>query len=198
MQWYHDITAFKATIVPVGEDQAPLIEQTNEIVRRINRQAGRDVFVEAQALIPRVGRLPGIDGKSKMSKSQGNAIPLSASPDQISEAIKRMFTDPNHLRASEITMADVFKHNSYDTAMFGKWHLGANYPYRPMDRGFDEWLGLGDGGTNTSDCYFWNDRVNDMYWHNGEREYREGFNPDVFFGAAMDYVKDHDGESPFL
>ena len=101
MQWYHDITAFKATIVPVGEDQAPLIEQTNEIVRRINRQAGRDVFVEAQALIPRVGRLPGIDGKSKMSKSQGNAIPLSASPDQISEAIKRMFTDPNHLRAAD-------------------------------------------------------------------------------------------------
>lgn len=96
-----DITAFKATIVPVGEDQAPLIEQTNEIVRRINRQAGRDVFVEAQALIPCVGRLPGIDGKSKMSKSQGNAIPLSASPDQISEAIKRMFTDPNHLRAAD-------------------------------------------------------------------------------------------------
>jgi tryptophanyl-tRNA synthetase len=75
-----DITAFKATVVPVGEDQAPLIEQTNEIVRRINRQVGRDVLVEAKALIPAIGRLPGVDGKSKMSKSQGNAIPLSASP----------------------------------------------------------------------------------------------------------------------
>jgi tryptophanyl-tRNA synthetase len=96
-----DITAFKATIVPVGEDQAPLIEQTNEIVRRINRQAGKDVLPEARALIPRIGRLPGSDGKSKMSKSQGNTIPLSATPDQISEAVRRMFTDPNHLRSAD-------------------------------------------------------------------------------------------------
>jgi tryptophanyl-tRNA synthetase len=96
-----DITAFKATVVPVGEDQAPLIEQTNEIVRRINRQTGRDLLLEAQALIPRTGRLPGIDGKSKMSKSQGNAIPLSAPPEAISEAVKRMYTDPGHLRAPD-------------------------------------------------------------------------------------------------
>jgi len=96
-----DITAFKATVVPVGEDQAPLIEQTNEIVRRINRQVGRDVLMEAKALIPAIGRLPGVDGKSKMSKSQGNAIPLSASPSEISDAVRRMFTDPNHLRASD-------------------------------------------------------------------------------------------------
>jgi tryptophanyl-tRNA synthetase len=96
-----DITAFKATIVPVGEDQAPLIEQTNEIVRRINRQAGKEVLPEARALIPRIGRLPGSDGKSKMSKSQGNTIPLSATPDQISEAVRRMFTDPNHLRSAD-------------------------------------------------------------------------------------------------
>ncbi len=63
-----DITAFKATVVPVGEDQAPIIEQTNEIVRRLNRQAGRDLLPEAQALIPAVGRLPGVDGRAKMSK----------------------------------------------------------------------------------------------------------------------------------
>lgn len=96
-----DITAFKATIVPVGEDQAPLIEQSNEIIRRINRQAAQDVLPEAQALIPRIGRLPGVDGKSKMSKSQGNAIPLSATPDEISDAVRRMVTDPKHLRASD-------------------------------------------------------------------------------------------------
>ncbi len=96
-----DITAFKATVVPVGEDQAPLIEQTNEIVRRINRQIGRDVLREAQALIPPVGRLPGVDGKSKMSKSQGNTIPLSAAPEDISAAVRQMFTDPQHLRASD-------------------------------------------------------------------------------------------------
>ncbi|HZH09269.1 MAG TPA: tryptophan--tRNA ligase [Microvirga sp.] len=96
-----DITGFKATLVPVGEDQAPLIEQTNEIVRRLNRQVGRQLLLEAKALIPEVGRLPGVDGRAKMSKSQGNAIPLSASPEEISAAVRRMYTDPNHLKASD-------------------------------------------------------------------------------------------------
>lgn len=96
-----DTTAFKATVVPVGDDQAPMIEQTNEIVRRINREIGRDLLPEARALIPRVGRLPGLDGKSKMSKSLGNTIPLSATPDEIRDVVRRMFTDPNHLRASD-------------------------------------------------------------------------------------------------
>ncbi|WP_426409690.1 tryptophan--tRNA ligase [Bradyrhizobium ganzhouense] len=96
-----DITAFKATVVPVGDDQLPLIEQTNELVRRINRQVGYEVLSEAHAMIPPIGRLPGVDGRSKMSKSQGNAIPLSATPDQIHAAVQRMFTDPGHLKASD-------------------------------------------------------------------------------------------------
>ena len=96
-----DITAFKATVVPVGDDQVPMIEQTNEIVRRINRQCGRAVLPEATAMVPEAARLPGIDGNGKMSKSQGNAILLSASADDIRAAVKRMFTDPNHLRASD-------------------------------------------------------------------------------------------------
>ncbi|GAB6166073.1 arylsulfatase [Thermostilla marina] len=104
----------------------------------------------------------------------------------------------NHLRRGEVTMAEVFRHNGYQTAMFGKWHLGANYPYRPMDRGFDEWLGCGDGGVGTSDDFFWNDRVNDHYWHNGEREYRPGFNPDVFFDATMEYIRNRDRNRPFF
>lgn len=93
-----DITAFKAGLVPVGEDQAPIIEQTNEIVRRINRRAGHEMLPEAKALIPRVGRLSGVDGKAKMSKSQGNAIPLSAAPNEIVAAVRSMYTDPDHLR----------------------------------------------------------------------------------------------------
>lgn len=96
-----DITAFKATIVPVGDDQAPLIEQTNEIVRRINAVAGKAILPEAQAIIPLAGRLPGIDGKAKMSKSGGNAIALSALPEEISFAVNAMFTDPNHLRVED-------------------------------------------------------------------------------------------------
>ncbi|CAG9163794.1 tryptophan--tRNA ligase [Cupriavidus pinatubonensis] len=96
-----DITAFKADIVPVGEDQAPLIEQTNEIVRRINHQVGREVLKECQALIPKFGRLPGVDGKAKMSKSQGNAIALGASPEQVKSAVHSMYTDPDHLKVSD-------------------------------------------------------------------------------------------------
>lgn len=96
-----DITAFKASVVPVGEDQAPLVEQTNEIVRRVNRQAGVAVLPEAQALIPTMGRLPGVDGRAKMSKSQNNAIVLSSSPEAIREAVRKMYTDPNHLRVSD-------------------------------------------------------------------------------------------------
>jgi len=120
-----DITAFKATLVPVGEDQAPLIEQTNEIVRRINNQIGRNVLVEAEALIPRFGRLPGIDGKAKMSKSQGNAILLSAEAAAIREAVHRMYTDPKHLCASDpgtvegnvvFTYLDAFDENEADVA----------------------------------------------------------------------------------
>jgi tryptophanyl-tRNA synthetase len=120
-----DITAFKATLVPVGEDQAPLIEQTNEIVRRINNQIGRNVLVEAKALIPRIGRLPGIDGKAKMSKSQGNAILLSAEPEAIRQAVNGMYTDPDHLRTSDpgtvegsvvFTYLDAFDENEADIA----------------------------------------------------------------------------------
>ncbi len=96
-----DITAFKAAIVPVGEDQIPMVEQTNEIVRRFNRIAGRDILVEAKALVPEIGRLPGIDGKAKMSKSLGNTINLGATADEIRAAVKKVYTDPLHLRVED-------------------------------------------------------------------------------------------------
>jgi len=96
-----DITAFKASIVPVGQDQIPMIEQTNEIVRRLNRIVGRDILVEATALVPEVGRLPGIDGKAKMSKSLNNTINLSASSDEIRSAVKKIYTDPLHLHVND-------------------------------------------------------------------------------------------------
>ncbi|GAB3649870.1 arylsulfatase [Echinicola sediminis] len=105
----------------------------------------------------------------------------------------------NHLRATEMTMADIFKSSGYQTALFGKWHLGSNYPYRPMDRGFDEWLGQGDGGTGTTDDWFDNDRVNDYYWHNGERVQIDGFAPDVFYNAAIDFITEKKaGDDPFF
>lgn len=97
-----DITAFKATVVPVGSDQIPMIEQTNEIVRRFNNSVNAEILVEARAVVPENGaRLPGIDGKAKMSKSLGNSLTLSATPDEIRQAVKMMFTDPNHLRVAD-------------------------------------------------------------------------------------------------
>ncbi len=95
-----DITAFRATLVPVGEDQRPMIEQTNEIVRRLAHLAGRPVLPECRALLSSTPRLPGVDGR-KASKSLGNAISLSATPDEIRAAVRAMFTDPGHLRASD-------------------------------------------------------------------------------------------------
>ena len=99
----------------------------------------------------------------------------------------------NMLRDDEVTMADVFRHNGYRTGHFGKWHLGTNYPYRPIDRGFDEWLGHGDGGTGCTTDYWGNDRVNDHYIHNGrwEDQPRPGFEGDVFFDAAMQFIRDN-------
>lgn len=97
-----DITAFKAQIVPVGEDQLPMVEQSNEIVRHFNRIYHTNVLVEAEALVPKIAaRLPGIDGKAKMSKSLGNAIYLSDPADIVAKKIKSMYTDPNHLRVED-------------------------------------------------------------------------------------------------
>ena len=95
-----DITAFKAHLVPVGADQVPMIEQTSEIVRRFNRLYG-SILVEPEALVPRVSRLPGIDGRSKMSKSLGNAIFLSDVPDVVTDKVMRMYTDPRHARVED-------------------------------------------------------------------------------------------------
>ncbi|PRN78117.1 tryptophan--tRNA ligase [Acinetobacter baumannii] len=96
-----DITAFKATVVPVGEDQIPMIEQTNEIVRRVNRQIGQDLLPECKALLSNMARLPGFDGKTKMSKSLGNTNVLNASDKDIKKAVNAMYTDPNHLRIED-------------------------------------------------------------------------------------------------
>ena len=115
-----DITAFKANLVPVGEDQLPMIEQTNEIVRHFNQIYGKEVLVRTEALIPKVARLPGIDGGMKMSKTLGNCIFLSDPPDQIQKKIMKMYTDPTHLRIEDpgkvegnpvFTYLDVFDSN---------------------------------------------------------------------------------------
>ncbi|WP_345846960.1 tryptophan--tRNA ligase [Shewanella algae] len=96
-----DITAFRATHVPVGEDQLPMLEQSNEIVRRFNNLVGAEVLKECQAILSDTGRLPGLDGKAKMSKSLGNTIELGMSSDELKQAVFSMYTDPNHLKVEE-------------------------------------------------------------------------------------------------
>lgn len=98
-----DITAFKANTVPVGDDQLPMIEQTREIVRSFNNTYS-EVLVEPNAVLPDnkiCSRLPGLDGKAKMSKSLGNCIYLSDTEEEITKKVMGMFTDPNHLRVED-------------------------------------------------------------------------------------------------
>ena len=98
-----DITAFKADVIPVGEDQLPMIEQTREIVRKFNHIYD-EVLVEPKALLPDnqvCMRLPGIDGKAKMSKSLGNCIYLSDSAEDVQKKIMSMYTDPTHLKVTD-------------------------------------------------------------------------------------------------
>lgn len=96
-----DITVVKGTLVPVGEDQLPMVEQTNEIVRSFNRIYGTDVLRECKVLLTKTPRLPGIDGKAKMSKSLGNAIYLSDDVDTLKKKVMSMYTDPEHIRVED-------------------------------------------------------------------------------------------------
>jgi len=98
-----DITAFKATTVPAGEDQMPMVEQTKEIVHKFNSVYG-ETLTEPEILLPEnqaCMRLPGIDGKTKMSKSLGNCIYLSDSAEDVGKKVMSMYTDPDHIKVSD-------------------------------------------------------------------------------------------------
>ena len=99
-----DITAFKANLVPVGNDQKPMIEQTREIVRNFNHAYNCDVLVEPEGIYPEneaAGRLPGLDGNAKMSKSLGNGIYLADDADTLRKKVMSMYTDPNHIKVED-------------------------------------------------------------------------------------------------
>ena len=145
-----DITAFKATTVPVGEDQLPMLEQAQEIVHKFNATYKEDVLVRPEALLPSnevCSRLPGTDGKAKMSKSLGNCIYLSDPADVIKKKVMGMFTDPNHLRVEDpgslegntvFTYLDAFcKPEHFE--MFGDEHASLDEMKEHYQRG-----GLGD------------------------------------------------------
>ena len=98
-----DITAFRATTVPVGEDQMPMLEQCKEIVHKFNTVYG-EALVQPKIMLPEndsCRRLPGIDGKAKMSKSLGNCIYLSEEPDEIKKKVMSMYTDPDHIKITD-------------------------------------------------------------------------------------------------
>ena len=103
----------------------------------------------------------------------------------------------NHLNTEETTMAEFFRESGYHTGHFGKWHLGRNYPFRPIDRGFDQWVGHGDGGTGTASDYWGNDKMNDSYMRNGTWEKFEGFCTDIYFDEAINFISDNK-EEPFF
>ncbi|GAK14937.1 tryptophanyl-tRNA synthetase [Vibrio sp. JCM 19053] len=136
-----DITGFHATLVPVGDDQLPMLEQTNEIVRKINHLGGKEVLRECRPLLSDAPRLPSTDGKNKMSKSMGNAINLGASEKEISAAVKSMYTDPNHLKIEDPGQVEGNIVFIYLDAFHPDKKL-CRTAKRPISRG-----GLGDGLT---------------------------------------------------
>ncbi len=144
-----DITAFKATTVPVGEDQLPMIEQTREIVRSFNSLYG-DTLVEPTALIPTNKaclRLPGTDGKAKMSKSLNNCIYLSDTADDVRKKIMSMYTDPNHLRVEDPGQVEGNAVFTYLDAFCKEEHFASYLPeYANLDELKGHYMrgGLGD------------------------------------------------------
>ena len=120
-----DITIVKGTLVPVGNDQLPMIEQANEIIRSFNRIYKSDVFPEAQAVLSHAPRLPGIDGAAKMGKSMGNAIFLADDADVVVKKVMSMYTDPSHIHVTDpgtvegnmvFTYLDVFDNDKHHVA----------------------------------------------------------------------------------
>lgn len=103
----------------------------------------------------------------------------------------------NFLHRDAVTMADAFRASGYRTGLFGKWHLGTNYPFRPVDRGFDTWVGHGNGGIGTSSDYWNNQKLDDTYYRNGVWEKFHGFSTDVFFSEAMQFISGS-GKQPFF
>lgn len=126
-----DILAFKATVVPVGEDQLPVIEQDNEIVQKFNSLYG-EVFQKIKPTVPEQGRLIGLDGNAKMSKSLNNAIYLSDSDKEIEEKVNLMYTDPGHIKVSDpgkvegnvvFTYLDIFDQNKSEVEELKKQYM---------------------------------------------------------------------------
>lgn len=144
-----DITAFEATTVPTGEDQEPMIEQCKEIVRKFNSIYG-DTLVEPEILLPQnkqCCRLPGTDGKAKMSKSLGNCIYLSDTPDEIKTKVMSMFTDPDHLRIEDPGKVEGNTVFAYLDAFATDDHFAEFLPdYKNLDELKDHYRrgGLGD------------------------------------------------------
>lgn len=145
-----DITAFRATTVPVGEDQAPMIELTREIVNRFNNIYG-DTLVEPEILLPDNAacmRLPGTDGKAKMSKSLGNCIYLSDTPKEVAKKVKSMYTDPLHLNIDDPGHLEGNCPFIYLDAFSKTEHFAKYAPqYANLDEMKDHYTrgGLGDG-----------------------------------------------------
>lgn len=144
-----DIAAFRANVVPVGEDQRPMIEQATEIVRRFNHIYG-DTLVEPNIMLPdnqACLRLPGIDGKAKMSKSLGNCIYLSETADEMAKKVKVMYTDPTHLSVNDPGHVEGNTVFTYLDAFCRDEHFGLYFPdYANLDEMKAHYMrgGLGD------------------------------------------------------
>ena len=174
-----DICAFKSTTVPVGEDQEPMIEQCREIVRSFNGTYKCEVLVEPEILLPSnkaCCRLPGTDGKAKMSKSLGNCIYLSDTPQEMEQKVKGMFTDPGHLRVEDPGKVEGNTVFTYLDAFCEPGDFEKFWPeYRNLDELKDHYRrgGLGDMKCKKFLIQVLHDRLNPI------RERRHAFEQDI-------------------
>jgi arylsulfatase A-like enzyme len=102
--------------------------------------------------------------------------------------VTRTVSQRSNLSSEEVIMPEFFRASGYATALVGKWHLGSNYPFRPVDRGFDFWFGFGSGGQGATSDYWGNDRVNDHFLRNGKWEKLEGYCTDIYFEEAKQFI----------
>ena len=176
-----DITAFRATTVPVGEDQLPMIEQCREIVRKFNATYG-DTLIEPEIVLPKnqvCQRLPGIDGKAKMSKSLGNCIYLSDDAETVRKKVMSMFTDPTHLRREDPGHVEGNPVFIYLDAFCRPEHFAQFLPaYQNLDELKDHYRrgGLGDVTVKRFLCDVMQDELNPI---RERRKEWEGRLPDV-------------------
>ena len=179
--------------------------QANVIVIMTDDQGYPELSIHGNPIL----KTPNLDrfAESSVRFGEFHAAPMCAPTrgqlmtgmDAVSNGLVNVSSGRAFLKPELLTMGNIFMANGYSTGVFGKWHLGANYPYRPQDRGFEESVWFSSSHIGSVSDYWGNDYFDDTYWHNGTREKFEGYCTDVFFDKAKEFIENSiEEEKPFF